>query len=68
MPQERHRVRRRSERAAQERDSRKNHCDYAESARKLELQREEGLERTRLRLEQQRAELQRQARARLPRA
>ena len=57
MPQGPRRVRRRSERVAYERDSRANHCDYSESPAKLLKAYEAGLERTRLRLEQQREEI-----------
>jgi hypothetical protein len=66
MPQGQYRVRRRSEHAHRpsEDRARREHGDYLESARKLELQREEGLERTRQRLEQQREELARLARVR----
>jgi hypothetical protein len=63
MPQGQSRVRRRSERVAYERDSRKHH-GYAESPAKLLKAYEEGLERTRLRLEQQREELRHLARVR----
>lgn len=44
--------------------SRYEHGGYLESSANLERQREAGLERTRLRLEQQRAEIARQARMR----
>jgi hypothetical protein len=54
-----HRVSRLSEDRA-----RREHGGYLESPRKLELQREEGLERTRARLAVQREELARQARMR----
>jgi hypothetical protein len=56
MPQGQYRVRRRSERIAYERDRRKNY-GYAETPATLARQFAEGLERTRLRLEQQREEL-----------
>jgi hypothetical protein len=52
-----HRVRHPSEDKA-----RREHGGYAESSAKLELQREEGLERTSQRLAEQREELARQAR------
>jgi hypothetical protein len=54
-----HRVRRLSEDRA-----RREHGGYLESAKKLERQFAEGIERTRLRLEQQREELRRLAAAR----
>jgi hypothetical protein len=54
-----HRVRRLSEDRA-----RREHGGYLESAKNLERQLAEGLERTRLRLEQQREELRRLAAAR----
>jgi hypothetical protein len=44
--------------------ARREHGGYLESVRKLELQREEGLERTRQRLAEQREELARRARMR----
>lgn len=63
MPQGQYRIRRRSDRAAYERDSRYEH-DYAESPATLFQTYEEGLERTRQRLEQQREVLRRLARIR----
>jgi hypothetical protein len=44
--------------------ARREHGGYLESAKKLERQFADGLERTRLRLEQQREELARRARVR----
>ena len=65
MPQGQYpRVRRRSERVAYERDSRTNHNGYAETPATLARQFAEALERTRLRLEQQREELRHLARVR----
>jgi hypothetical protein len=54
-----HRVTRPSEDRA-----RRERCGYSELARKLEIQREEGLERTRRKLSAQREELARRARMR----
>ena len=62
MPQGQYpRVRRRSERPSEDR-ARREHGGYIESPKKLERQLADGLERTRLRLEQQREELRHLAR------
>ena len=54
----------RSRRLSEDRASRYKHGGYVESPAKLSKQLEEGLEQTRIKLAEQRAELQRRARMR----
>ena len=58
------RAHRRSERVAYERDSRTNHNGYAETPATLAKAFEEAVERNKLKLAEQREELQRRARIR----